>query len=56
MILIKFNLISLETYQEQFTYVLFWGFATMCMLLILLYFGQEIVNTPRLTLKKAKNE
>ena len=45
-----------ETYQEQFMYVFFWGFATVCTLAIMLYFGQEIVNTPKLTIKKAKNE
>lgn len=49
-------LIPAETYQEQFMYVFFWGFATVCTLGIMLYFGHEIVNSPKLTIKKAKNE
>ena len=52
----NFNNFFVETYQEQFTYVLFWGFATVCTMAVMLFFGHEIVNTPKLTAKKAKNE
>ena len=45
-----------ETYQEQLGYVLFWGFATFCTLGIMLYYGKEIVDTPKLVHRKTKKE
>jgi hypothetical protein len=44
------------TYQEQMTYVLFWGFATMCCLAVMVYFGQEFVDSPVLIKNKNKKE
>ena len=49
-------LIPAETLQEQFSYVLFWGFATICTLGIMIYFGKELVNAPKLVQNKYKNE
>lgn len=51
-------LVPAQTYQEQFAYVFFWGFATLCTLGVMLYFGKELVNSPRLvrTEDKSKNE
>ena len=49
-------IIPAETLQEQFSYVLFWGFATISTLVIMLYFGKELVNSPRLVQNKFKNE
>ena len=49
--------IPAETYQEQLTYVLFWGVATLATLTVMLYFGNEIVDKPKLsTDNKTKKE
>jgi phosphatidylinositol 4-phosphatase len=37
-----------DTYQEQLLFILFWGLSTFATLGISLYFGNEIVNAPRL--------
>lgn len=49
-------MIPAETYQEQLTYVLFWGFASMCCLATMVYFGNEFVNMPILSNEKNKKE
>ena len=49
-------IIPSESFQEQIMYVLFWGFATLCTLGIMLYFGKELVNTPKLVQVKSKDE
>lgn len=49
-------IIKLETFQEQLAYVIFWGLATLCTLGIMLYYGKEIVNSPKLVSRKNKKE
>jgi hypothetical protein len=49
-------LIPAETFQEQLAYVIFWGLATVCTLGIMVYYGKEIVNCPKLVSRKNKNE
>lgn len=41
-------LIPAESFQEQLSYVFFWGVATICTLGVMIYFGKEIVDTPKL--------
>jgi lipid-A-disaccharide synthase-like uncharacterized protein len=45
-------LIPAETYQEQFSYALFWGLSTLGSLIVILYVGNELVDEPRLKPKK----
>jgi len=52
----EFYLFNLETLQEQFTYVIFWGLATMATLSVMLYYGKEIVDSPKLVHRKDKFE
>jgi len=47
---------TLETFQEQLAYVIFWGVATFATLAIMLYYGKEIVNSPKLVSRKNKKE
>lgn len=49
-------LIPAETYKEQFSYVLFWGLSTLGTLIVILYVGHELVDKPRLSLRKPKKE
>lgn len=44
-------LIPAASFREQITYVLFWGAATVSTLAITLFWGQELVDAPRLYLK-----
>lgn len=41
-------LIPASSFREQFTYVLFWGAATISTLAITVFWGQELVDAPRL--------
>ena len=43
-------------YGVQFLYVLFWGAAVMVTLYVVLYFGNEYVDHPRLVHVQAKDK
>ena len=43
-------------YGVQFLYVLFWGAAVMMTLYVVLYFGNEYVDQPRLVQIQAKDK
>jgi hypothetical protein len=44
-------LIPASSFREQMTYVLFWGAATISTLAMTLFWGQELVDSPKLYLK-----
>lgn len=41
-------LIPAASFREQMTYVLFWGAATVSTLAITIFWGQELVDAPKL--------
>jgi hypothetical protein len=41
-------LIPASSFREQMTYVLFWGVASISTLVITIFWGQDLVDAPRL--------
>lgn len=52
---LSFPLLAAD-YGVQFLYVLFWGAAVLVTLYVVLYFGNEYVNQPRLVQVQAKDK
>ncbi len=44
-------IIPASTFQEQITYILFWGAAAISTLAVTMFYGQELVDKPKLYLK-----
>ena len=52
----KFYLFFAADYGVQFLYVLFWGGAVLMTLYVVMYFGTEYVDQPRLVQVQAKDK
>ena len=55
-VIISLSFFLAADYGVQFLYVLFWGGAVMMTLYVVLYFGNEYVDQPRLVQVQAKDK